>query len=141
MYHFHPSSVFIVFILCLATFPSPSKAEDTLQGMYKASQLVGKPVNNLQGKPIGVIEEIVIETRGLVGYAVLSFGGFLGMGDKLFAVPWTSLAHSEDREYLILDIQPEQLANAPGFDKNKWPDMEDRQWRKSISEFYQILKP
>lgn len=137
----HPSIVFMIFMLCIATFPSSSKAEDTLQGVYKASKLVGKPVQNLQGKAIGVIEEIVIETTGTVGYAVLSFGGFLGMGDKLFAVPWTALAHSADKTYLTLDIQPEKLERAPGFNKNAWPDMEDKQWRKNILEFYLKSKP
>ena len=106
------------------------------QGSYKASELVGISVKNLQGEDIGQIEELVIGSNGEVGYAVLSFGGFLGMGDKLFAVPWASLAHQPDREYLTLDIQPKKLEKAPGFDKNAWPDMKDEKWKFLIWEFY-----
>lgn len=106
------------------------------QGSYKASELVGKSVKNLQGEDIGQIEELVIGSNGEVGYAVLSFGGFLGMGDKLFAVPWASLAHQPDRGYLTLDIQPKKLEKAPGFDNNDWPDMKDEKWKFLIWEFY-----
>ncbi|WNM56588.1 PRC-barrel domain-containing protein [Candidatus Nitrospira allomarina] len=122
-------------ILFLAPF-SQSVAITPNQGSYKASELVGKSVKNLQGEDIGQIEELVIGSNGEVGYAVLSFGGFLGVGDKLFAVPWTSLAHQPDREYLTLDIQPEKLEKAPGFNKNDWPDMKDEKWKFLIREFY-----
>ena len=141
MFRLYPSTIFITIIVTLGFLSGPSGADDTLQGVYKASKMVGMPVKNLQGKSIGVIEEIVIETTGTVGYAVLSFGGFLGMGDKLFAVPWTSLAHSIDKNYLTLDIQPEKLERAPGFNKNDWPDMKDKNWQKNISNFYQNSRP
>lgn len=127
--------MFFGFILFLAPF-SQSVAITPNQGSYKASELVGKSVKNLQGEDIGQIEELVIGSNGEVGYAVLSFGGFLGVGDKLFAVPWTSLAHQPDREYLTLDIQPEKLEKAPGFNKNDWPDMKDERWKFLIWEFY-----
>jgi sporulation protein YlmC with PRC-barrel domain len=122
-------------ILILAPF-SQSVAMTPNQGSYKASELVGKSVRNLQGEDIGQIEELVIGSNGEVGYAVLSFGGFLGVGDKLFAVPWASLAHQADGEYLTLDIQPEKLEKAPGFNKNNWPDMKDEKWKFLIREFY-----
>lgn len=133
-----PGSFLISFfasILILVPYPQ-SEAFSPNQGSYKASELVGISVKNLQGEDIGQIEELVIGSNGEVGYAVLSFGGFLGMGDKLFAVPWTSLAHQPDREYLTLDIQPKKLEKAPGFDKNAWPDMKDEKWKFLIWEFY-----
>ncbi len=120
---------------------SPSVAFPPNQGSYKASELVGKSVKNLQGEDIGQIEELVIGSNGEVGYAVLSFGGFLGMGDKLFAVPWVSLAHQPDREYVTLDIQPKKLEKAPGFNKNDWPDMKDEKWKILIWEFYATPDP
>ena len=127
--------LFFGYILFLTPF-SPSLAATSNQSSYKASELVGKSVKNLQGEDIGQIEELVIGSNGEVGYAVLSFGGFLGMGDKLFAVPWASLAHQPDREYLTLDIQPKKLEKAPGFNKNDWPDMKDEKWKFLIWEFY-----
>ena len=127
--------MFFSSILILVPF-SQSLAFSPDQGSYKASELVGKSVKNLQGEDIGQIEELVIGSNGEVGYAVLSFGGFLGVGDKLFAVPWTSLAHQPDHEYLTLDISPKKLEKAPGFDKNDWPDMKDEKWKFLIGEFY-----
>ena len=117
---------------------SQSFAKDSIQGAYKASELMGKSVKNLEGDDLGSVEEIVIETTGEVGYAVLSFGGFLGLGDKLFAVPWTAFAQSPDGDHLTLDIQPKKLENAPGFNKDDWPDMQDENWRLVISKFYEV---
>lgn len=104
-----PSPSFCIFsaIFLMGTV-SHSFANESIKGAYKASALVGKSVRNLQGKELGQIEELVIATTGEVAYAVLSFGGFLGMGDKLFAVPWTALAHSPDGEFLTLDILPKR---------------------------------
>lgn len=116
--------------------PSHSLADDTMGGVYKASVLVGQVVKGPEGKDLGVIEEIVIARTGEVAYAVLSFGGFLGMGDKLFAIPWASLAHGPNGEYLMLNIQAEKLAKAPGFNKNDWPDMKDKNWKSKIWDFY-----
>jgi sporulation protein YlmC with PRC-barrel domain len=106
------------------------------QDLFKASEMIGKNVENPNGDNLGKVEDVVIDTAGEVGYAVLSFGGFLGMGDKLFAVPWHALAHSQDGKQLILDVPKDKLENAPGFDKNNWPDMKDAQFRSGISSFY-----
>ncbi|GJL57783.1 MAG: hypothetical protein NPIRA03_06400 [Nitrospirales bacterium] len=131
---------FFVFIFFFTPF-AQSGAFTQAQGSYKASELVGKSVKNLQGEDIGQIEELVIGSNGEVGYAVLSFGGFLGMGDKLFAVPWDSLAHQPDQEYVTLDIQTKKLEKAPGFNKNDWPDMKDEKWKILIREFYATPDP
>lgn len=133
-----PVSLLVIFLgsILLVTPLSQALATNLNQDSYKASELVGKSVKNLQGEDIGQIEELVIGSNGEVGYAVLSFGGFLGMGDKLFAVPWASLAHQPDREYLTLDIQPKNLEKAPGFNKNEWPDMKEEKWKLLIWEFY-----
>ena len=128
--------IFFLMISGIGMPLSPSFANDTMGEVYKASVLVGKIVKSPESKDLGVIEEIVITSTGEVAYAVLSFGGFLGMGDKLFALPWTSLSHSPDGEYLTLDIQAEKLAKAPGFNKNEWPDMKDKNWKSKILEFY-----
>ncbi len=130
------STCIISAILLMAPF-SHSWGNESIKGAYKATALVGKSVKNLEGKDLGQIEELVIATTGEVAYAVLSFGGFLGLGDKLFAVPWTSLAHSPDGDHLTLDIQPKKLEKAPGFNKNHWPDMDDEKWKLVILEFYQ----
>lgn len=73
---------------------------------------------------------------GKVAYAVLSFGGFLGMGNKLFAVPWSRLRLDEDKQHFILDVDRKKLKNAPGFDKDNWPDMADTSWGTRIFSYY-----
>jgi hypothetical protein len=78
-----------------------------------------------------------------VRYAVLAFGGFLGMGEKYFAVPWEALKPAPgqqpgDREKYVLDIDQERLKNAPGFDKNNWPNMADRSWGEQVHAYYGV---
>jgi hypothetical protein len=75
---------------------------------------------------------------GRVACTVLSFGGFMNMGNKLFAVPWKALTLDEDHKQFILNMDKAQLENAPGFDKDNWPDMTDPAWGNEIYRFYGI---
>ncbi len=103
-----------------------------------AKTLIGDTVRNSQGEDLGNIEEIMLDTNnGRVAYAVLSFGGFLGMGEKLFAVPWSSLTLDTENEGMVLDINKEQLKKAPGFDKDHWPSMADQRWATEVHGYYQ----
>jgi len=102
-----------------------------------ASTLQGDSVLNLVGDDLGHIEEIMLDIkRGQIAYAVLSFGGILGVGNKLFAVPWSALVLDADRECFILDIPKERLETAPGFDKDQWPSMADPRWQGEIDHYY-----
>jgi len=73
---------------------------------------------------------------GKVSYAVLSFGGFLGMGEKLFAVPWGALTLDTENKRFVLNVEKERLKNAPGFDQEKWPNMADQAWSNEIHTYY-----
>src|SRR6266576_1748641 len=89
-----------------------------------ASTLAGDSVRNSAGEDLGKVDEIMIDIpSGRVAYAVLSFGGVLRMGNKLFAVPWSALRVDEDEKHFILDVDKKTLESAPGFDKDNWPDM------------------
>lgn len=102
-----------------------------------ASTLAGKGVENQAGEDLGKIEELMIDLNvGRVAYAVLSFGGFLGVGSKLFAVPWYALKVDVGREVFILNVDKEILKNAPGFDKDNWPDMTNVSWALGIHRYY-----
>jgi len=104
-----------------------------------AGTITGNEVRNLKGEDLGKIEEIMLETStGTVSYAVLSFGGFLGMGDKLFAVPWRALSLNADEEGFVLDVEKDRLEEAPGFDKDDWPDFADPAWGLGIHEYYGV---
>jgi hypothetical protein len=72
---------------------------------------------------------------------VLDFGGFLGIGDKYFAVPWDALNKTENGKKIALDTTKRDLKKAPGFDKNHWPDFSDQQQTVVIYEFYEVPPP
>ena len=91
--------------------------------VLSATTLMGDQVVNPQGEQLGTVEEFMLDLdNGRVSYIVLSFGGFLGLGDKLFAIPWEALTVNTDDHTLILNLEKELLENAPGFDKDNWPD-------------------
>lgn len=106
-------------------------------GLMGAETLLGNDVYNHQDEKIGDIKEIMLDmSEGKVSYAVLSFGSFLGMGEKLFAVPWNALVLDTENKRFTLDIDKERLENAPGFDKDSWPNMADSTWRELIHTYY-----
>jgi len=102
-----------------------------------ATTLAGDSVRNIAGEDLGKLEDIMLDVRrGRIAYAVLSFGGFLGMGNKLFAIPWSALTLDTVDECFILNVPKEQLKNAPGFDKDHWPSMADARWQSDINAYY-----
>ena len=112
---------------------------DDFPHVLSASTLIGDKVLNTAGEHLGNIKELMIDLDGgLIAYAVLSFGGFLGMGDKLFAIPWEALTVDTDNHSVILDVDKEVLKNAPGFDKDNWPDNAKYEagWLLGVYEYY-----
>ena len=120
-------------------------------GMYKNTQggpgpslmgadtLIGNDVYNTADESLGTIKELMIEmSTGKIGYAVLSYGGFLGMGDRLFAVPWQALKLDTQNKRFTLNVSKDQLKNAPGFDKDHWPAMADTSWASDVHKFYDV---
>lgn len=105
--------------------------------VVSAGTITGDSVRNLSGDDLGKVQEIMLDVDdGSIAYAVLSFGGFLGMGDKLFAVPWRALTLVRDEEHFLLDVDKEVLKDAPGFDKDNWPDFSDSRWGQEIHDHY-----
>jgi hypothetical protein len=102
-----------------------------------ADTLIGDSVVNGAEEDLGDIKEIMLDMHtGQVAYAVLSFGGFIGLGEKLFAVPWGALHLDTLNKRFVLNVERERLENAPGFDPGAWPDMSDLNWAKQIHTFY-----
>lgn len=105
--------------------------------VLSASTLKGDDVVNTKNEKLGTIEEVMIDlNKGCIAYAVLSFGGFMGMGDKLFAIPWSALTVDTEDKKLILNVKKETLEHAPGFDKDHWPNMADQTWGAGIYKYY-----
>ena len=104
-----------------------------------AATLIGDSVVNSSGEDLGKIEAIMLDvTSGRIAYAVLSFGGFLGMGAKLFAIPWSALALDAGEKRFILGVSKDRLKNAPGFDKDHWPSMADPTWATEVHAYYNV---
>ena len=118
---------------------APGEGRDR-SGVLKVSDLIGTKVQGTDGKNLGTIKDLVIDPQeGDIQYAVLDFGGFAGIGDKYFAVPWEAIRIDQDKKHLALDLHKKDLKDAPGFDKDNWPDFNDQQ--VVIYEFYEVRPP
>ena len=114
--------------------------------IVRCKDLTGLKVTNAADESLGKIEDLVIDPKaGKIHYAVVSFGGVFGMGGKYFAVPWDKLAFvakgktssgTEREAFCLLDVSKSALKNAPGFDKDNWPDFVDANWTATIKRFY-----
>ena len=106
--------------------------------VLSASTLTGDSVRNSAGENLGKIEDLMIDLdEGRIAYAVLSFGGLLGIGNKLFAVPWSALTLDTSEHEFVLDVDKDSLENAPGFDKDNWPEMTP-EWGQNVYEYYGV---
>ena len=105
--------------------------------LLSSSSINGDNVVNASGEDVGHIKDLMLDTdQGRVAYAVLSFGGVLGLGDKLFAVPFDSLQVDRANKRFILDVPKEKLKSAEGFDKSNWPDFADPAFRDRTYSHY-----
>ncbi len=105
--------------------------------VLSTTAVLGDTVVNRAGENLGKIEELMLDLeKGRVAYAVLSLGGFLGMGEKLFAVPFEALKLDASREHFTLDADKDKLKNAPSFDRNHPPQTSDRTWGAEVYKFY-----
>jgi sporulation protein YlmC with PRC-barrel domain len=103
----------------------------------KASSILGTKVVNTKGESLGDIKEIVIDPRGgRVAYVVVSFGGFLSLGEKLFSIPYSAFEYNVMNGEYVLKVAKERLLEAPGFDMNHWPSMADEKWNRDVYRFY-----
>jgi len=101
------------------------------------NEVIGVGVKNTQKEDLGKIEEVMLDkSTGRAAYVVLASGGFLGMGDKFFAIPWNSIRFDNGQDCFVLNVDKETLKKAPGFDKDNWPDMANKVWGQTISTYY-----
>lgn len=107
--------------------------------ILSSSTISGDKVVNRQGEDLGDIKDLMIDVdSGRVAYAVLEFGGFLGLGSKLFAVPLSAMEVDPENHRFIFDQNKETLKNAPGFEKDNWPNFSDRDWGTNVHAHYGV---
>lgn len=137
-----PSPLPLVLLLSIAFTLSPAGPSDAASDIVKASTIIGTRVQSLERKDIGEVKDLAIdEHTGEILYAVLSFGGVFGIGDKYFAVPWEALDQTDDAKYFLLNVKKTDLSKAPGFDKDNWPDFADPENYLQIYEYYELPPP
>ena len=112
----------------------------------QVSRLIGMEVRNQNQEKLGKIEDLAInQNTGKVGYAVLSFGGTTGIGDKLLPMPWNALTLTSKpattegtmpETYVVLNLNKDVLQKAPNFEKSQWPDFNNQKWVVAIDDFY-----
>ncbi len=110
-------------------------------GIMDSANLIGCTVENPKGEHLGKIESLMLDLdEGRILYAVMSFGGFLGMGDKLFPVPTEALMFRTDGkghvEKCIFEADKESLKKAPGYQKDTLPDLYDRRFAGTVYRHY-----
>lgn len=102
-----------------------------------ADTLQGDSVMNDADEDLGKITDIMIDVpTGRVAYAVMSVGGMLGIGDKLFAIPWAALRLDTENKCFRMNVTKARFEDAPGFDKEHWPTMADQSWAEDLHSFY-----
>ena len=105
--------------------------------LISSEKVTGTSVENTKGDSLGHIEEIMIDKiSGQVAYAVLNYGSFLGMGGKLFALPWDILKYDTRRNAYVVGIPEERLKSAPNFDAGTEPNWGDPQYAKELHDYY-----
>ena len=105
--------------------------------VLSAGTLTGDPVVNEAGENLGQLEEIMLDLdSGRVAYAVISFGGIMGLGEKLFAIPWQALRVDTDAHAVVVNVAKDLLEQAPGFDKDHWPDTSEHAWLTDVFQYY-----
>ena len=118
--------------------PSGTLANET-GSLIAASKVEGTSVYNREGESLGSIFDVMIDKRsGQVAYAVMSFGGFLGMGESYHPLPWDVLDYDERQGGYVVDLNKDRLQNAPHYGANDMPDWSDRQYGRQIDDYYGI---
>lgn len=107
------------------------------QRLHRVTKIIGTDVRNTRGEKIGDIKDLIIDRNGNVSHAVVATGGFLGIGDRLHAVPWNLIQPTAGRDFRVLDIDKARLKNAPNFDPNNWPNVIDERWGEENNRHYQ----
>ncbi len=109
-----------------------------MANLIRASEIIGKSVSNPSGEDLGKIADVVFDSEGKVSYAVIGYGGVLGIGDKLVPVPWQSFKAGilPGKDRLIANIDKTTLEQAPNFQSDKWPNLAENEWVQKIYNYF-----
>jgi hypothetical protein len=112
-------------------------ATDETSSLISSDKVEGTAVYDREGEKLGSIHSVMIDKiSGKVGYAVMSFGGFLGMGDRYHPLPWDVLTYDTDQGGYVVNLDRSRLEGAPTYGTNETPDWSDRRWGQRVHDYY-----
>jgi hypothetical protein len=112
---------------------------DETTNLISSEKVEGTPLYSTDGEKLGSIDHVMLgKLSGRVEFAVAGFGGFLGMGEKHFPVPWDALDYDTDRGGYVVNIEKERLKDAPSYEHDSRPAY-DRQYGETVYNYYGVL--
>ena len=118
---------------------SSSVATGETDRLIASDKVEGTSVYNSSGKRIGEVYNFMVDKRsGRVAYAVMSFGGFLGIGQNYHPLPWQVLTYDTDLSGYVVDLDEETLKGAPSFARDEAPDWDSPEWDSCIQDYYRV---
>lgn len=114
-------------------------AKDETGTLISADKVEGTSVFNAEGEKLGTVDTVMLDKRGgNVAYAVMSFGGFLGMGEKHHPLPWQTLTYDETKHGYVVNLSKDQLKKAPTMSVGEYERLADRAYGESIYNYYGV---
>jgi PRC-barrel domain len=114
-----------------------SVATDETSNLISSDKVEGTAVYNRQGEKLGSIHSVMIDkVSGKVAYAVMSFGGFLGIGDRYHPLPWSVLTYDTGQGGYAVDLDRSMLEGAPSYSASEMPDWSDPEWSRKVQDYY-----
>jgi PRC-barrel domain len=114
-----------------------SVATDETSTLISSDKVEGTAVYNRAGEKLGSIHTLMIDKRsGKVAYAVMSFGGFLGIGDRYHPLPWSVLDYETSQGGYVVDLDRSKLEGAPTYGTSETPNWSDRSWGQQVHDYY-----
>ena len=114
-------------------------AADETDRLIASNKVEGTAVYNRTGEHLGEVYNFMVDKySGQVAYAVMSFGGFLGIGEKYHPLPWKVLTYDTGLSGYVVDLDEETLRGAPAFGRHESPEWGSRDWDRRIHDYYQL---
>jgi PRC-barrel domain len=112
---------------------------DENASVISASKVTGTSVYNIEGERLGEIHDVMLDKRsGKIAYAIMSFGGFLGIGEQYHPLPWATLKYDTRQGGYVVGLTKEQLQGAPTFAATESPAWGDRAYETRIHDYYKM---
>ena len=117
-----------------------ANVETTKPSLIEASKVQGTAVYNPHGERLGTIDDVMIDKRsGVSAYAIMSFGGFLGLGSEYHPIPWSKLTYDRNLGGYVVDIDPRVLEGAPAYAAGAPPRWGDQAYEENLHHYYGAL--